>query len=194
MIHQWFSWVYTLFSDHPLRRQHRYHRSGLGHPNHSSTINFNGGMKSPKGLDLTASWIQTWRMNQTWSKYLSDVWLALLCHLLQTWVVKKSLISLWWKWHIFSKHQWWYWHETAKHHLKHNQTSPWWRHARTVSSLQPFLGSPATVLQSKLFTADLREVNVQQCFTSTNNAWHGQRWTQFCVHMFQQTSKSYQIQ
>ena len=77
----------------------------------------------------------------------------------------------------------------SKTSSKHNQTSPWRRHARTVSSLQPFLGSPATVLQSKLFTADLREVNVQQCFTSTNNAWHGQRWTQFCVHMFQQTSK-----
>ena len=50
-----------------------------GPPEPFSTINFNGGMKSPKGLDLTASWIQTWRMNQTWSKYLSDVWLALLC-------------------------------------------------------------------------------------------------------------------
>ena len=77
----------------------------------------------------------------------------------------------------------------SKTSSKHNQTSPWWRHARTVSSLQPFLGSPATVLQSKLFTAYLREVDVQQCFTSTNNAWHGQRWTQFCVHKFQQTSK-----
>ena len=50
-----------------------------GPPEPFSIINFNGRMKSTKGLDLTASWIQTWRMNQTWSKCLSDVWLALFC-------------------------------------------------------------------------------------------------------------------
>lgn len=133
---------------------------------------------------------------EEWIKYMIKMpqWClvgAFVQLLFKTWVVKKSLISLWWKWHIFSKHQWWYWHETAKHHLNITRHHPGEDMiSDCVKPAQPFLGSPATVLQSKLFTADLREVNVLSiCFTSTNNAWHGQRWTQFCVHMFQQTYK-----